>query len=825
MEYEADKSKDLESIAVCIPWIDNRHFKSHARDLQNIKAQEEARESENRLRVMFETMILSCYFFDEEGNLVDCNPCAVDLFGCENKQEFLDNFLNLSPEYQSDGSRSIEKTKELIKTTFETGKVFFFWDHIKKDGTPLPVEVTALRVAWKDRYRIVTYARDLSKEKAKENALEESENRLRIMLDTMAFPCLFFDSEGNVLECNQQTINLLGFKNKEEVLENFFMASPEYQSDGIQSKEKAKEIIKNTIETGKKITVRWDHKINNKAPLPVEVSMTRVKWKDEYRAIAYVRDMSKLVETEENLKRIQAIVVNSPSLSLFLDTNGNIEYMNPAVSGISGYSPEEIQRDGLSLIFSPENLELLSKEYMAAALQNQKVGFEMTIKTKNGRKPVLSFCIFATQMYDGSTGIALLGRDITELKQMQQDLAIAKEEAERALVHEVQYNKAKSDFLSRVSHELRTPMNAIIGMAGILQKNAGKDKPDPCCTKIMEATEHLLNLVNDILDMTGFDTGQFDFISEPFSFSNVINSVINSITQKASVKDQDFTAYIDSEIPDLVESDERRLKQILLNLLSNAIKFTQKNGKIELSAQIMESDGNECTIRFDIIDNGIGITPETLEQLGAVFEQADNSITREHGGLGLSLSLTKRIIDLMHGSLKVESKPGKGSHFICNVRFGIVHTQEKQKYPAQTNCKTDGNPADKLIIENLAGKRVLVVDDVEVNREILYAMLEETGVILDGAQDGYDAINLTRKNTYNLILMDLHMPVMDGFTTTKKIRSLDSAWVKTVPVISVSAENSLDLRSRCLEAGINDHLSKPVDVQTLLKTVTKWITN
>ncbi|MCL2318955.1 MAG: ATP-binding protein, partial [Treponema sp.] len=511
----------------------------------------------------------------------------------------------------------------------------------------------------------------------------------------------------------------------------------------------------------------------------------------------------------------------SPNMAMYLETDGSIKYLNPSVSGISGYTREELQEHGLALMFSPEDFERLSTDYIAAVLKKVLASFEMTVVAKNGAKRDFIFSVVPVQMYDGSCGLGFTGRDITELKHTQRDLETARQEAEKALASELKYNKAKSDFLSKVSHELRTPINAIIGLTGIAGKAGENGEAARTYDRIKAATEHLLGLVNDILDMTSFDTGNFEFVSAPFSFKKVIESVVDDIGPKALARKQIFSTHIDDKIGDGLVSDERRLKQALSNLLSNAVKFTPDGGSIKLSAHLLESDGDQCTIRFDVYDNGIGISPEALEYLGQAFEQGDNTITREHGGMGLGLSLTMRIVEMMNGQIWVESEPGKGSRFSCEVRFGISRTELPEDARTGAEAAARETAPELPVLPDLTGKRILVVDDVEINREILCMILGDTGANFDNAGHGGEAVALFLKEQYDLILLDLHMPVMDGFTAAKAIRASAQPRAGTIPIIAVSAESSGELHAKCLDAGITGHIVKPVDTEVLLKMITK----
>ena len=779
-------------------------------------------EIDERTRLMLEATPMMCSLWDTEGNPIDCDGETLKILGLFEKTDYTEHFYDLNPKYQLNGISTRETVLELTRQALESGYRRAEMIARTAAGEVFPVETTIVRVPYKNNYRLAVYSRDLREDKAKEAALQESENRHLIMLDSVAFACFFFDTELNLIDCNQKAVDLFGYNNKNEMLGIFDELSPKYQSDGRRSDKIAREACAWAFKTGK-FVFRWEHKKKDGTLLPSEVTLIRVAWKDAYRVVAWIRDLSKLVETEENLRRVLALVEASPNLTLSIGADGTIDYMNPAVSKASGLSFGELQKDGLALLFSSEDFVRLNNDYLAAVKENRLIDFEMDLAA--GRGGIFAFSAMPVHMQDGSTNIGIIGRDITDIKWMQQDLASAKDQAERALESEVQYNKAKDDFLSRVSHELRTPLNAILGIMHIIDRSSdkGRRELDNYSTKIRTATEHLLNLVNDILDMTSFDTGKFAFSPAPFSFSRAIGSVIDNISLQAMGKRQVFITNIDDGIWDSVESDEQRLKQVLLKLLSNAVKFTPEGGRIELSARMLKNDGKECSIRFDIIDNGIGISPEALERIGEVFEQADNSITREYGGMGLGLSLTKRIVSLMKGELWAGSEIGKGSHFTCVVRLGVVQDGLQNVDDLAAIHKRDGTSHASSAILNLTGKHLLIVDDVEINREILLMLLEETGAILDEASTGDEAVRLCSRQEYDLVLMDLHMPVMDGYVAAKSIRASSRSWAKTMPIIAVSAENSGELHSKCMEAGINYHLSKPIELEALFKAIADWV--
>ncbi|MDR2740818.1 MAG: response regulator [Treponema sp.] len=507
----------------------------------------------------------------------------------------------------------------------------------------------------------------------------------------------------------------------------------------------------------------------------------------------------------DDLIRMSSIVESSPLFVLYLDANGKIAYINPAASFLSGYTKEDICKEGLALFLGPENSRRLQEEFLPCS-KEKAVNFEMEVTRKDGEIRLFSFSVFTALLHNGEAGFGITAQDTTDLKYMQRRLVEVKDEAERALAQAEYYNKAKSGFISRMSHEMRTPMNAIMGMTTIARTVETEDRKNYCLDKIDESSRHLLGLIDNILDMAKIDTGLFELAPHKFYFSDMIEQLIADIAAKAEGKKQKFTTDIDPAIPVSLIADERRLRQVLFNLLINAITFTPAGGSIHFSAKRQDDKEGGCVVRFEVKDTGIGIPDEQKARLWDSFEQEDNSITRSYGGTGMGLSLVKNIVEMMHGTIEVESESGKGSRFICTV---IVHPDRDVSGP-----ETGGGNGTA----SLAGKHILVVDDVEINREIIFAILEDTNAVLDGAGNGEEAIELFRKNTYDLVLMDLHMPGMDGFETTRCMIATAKPGA-VPPIIAITADTGDDVVSRCLEAGMNGRIGKPVDCEALIKFI------
>ena len=379
-------------------------------------------------------------------------------------------------------------------------------------------------------------------------------------------------------------------------------------------------------------------------------------------------------------------------------------------------------------------------------------------------------------------------------------------------------SKAKTMFLANMSHEIRTPMNAIIGMTNI-GKSAAAENKDDCFTKIEDAGKHLLGVINDVLDMSKIEADKFELSPEEFEFAKMIKRVENIISSKVEEKNQKLSINIDDNIPQVLVGDDQRLAQVITNLLGNAVKFTPKEGSINLDARIEEKTDRLYTIRISISDTGIGISPEHVSHLFNPFRQADASMARKFGGTGLGLAISKRIIQLMDGDVSVKSEIGKGSTFSFTIKMQCCRETKK----TNTLFISDLKKTDNVKIFN--GKNILVAEDMEVNQEILQVLLKPTGLSIDFAENGIEAVDMFSKSPekYDLILMDLQMPEMNGYQAARIIRAMSFENAKTIPIIAVSANVFKEDIEKCIEAGMTDHIGKPLDFEKVLEKLRSYL--
>ena len=531
---------------------------------------------------------------------------------------------------------------------------------------------------------------------------------------------------------------------------------------------------------------------------------------------------SKLRTSEQ---RYRLLAERSSDVIWTADLSFNWEYISPAIERLCGFTPEESMRQSLPQMLTPASAERAFSrlaETMEMAAQNPEVlnapvSIEVEFNCRNGGTVWTEVNTSFMRNEKGEpTHLIGVTRDISERRRFEADLLTAKENAEAA-------NRAKSDFLANMSHEIRTPMTAILGFAAFLRtegdiSKAPRDRIEAIDT-IIRNGEHLLTIINNILDLSQIEAGKMDIDRTTCVPSQVVSEVVSLMKVRALEKGLSLTAVFDGGMPKTIQSDSTRIRQILINLVGNAIKFT-KTGDIQVLTWLSGQDSPDPELHFAVTDTGIGMSEEQTSRLFKPFSQVDSSTTRRFGGTGLGLAISKSLAAMLGGAIDVYSRPGEGSTFTLTIPTGslegvkLINSQDEAEHNPCRGNKV-ASPHDIQL-----NCRILLAEDGPDNQRIISLLLRKAGAEVTMADNGQIAVDyaLARQEDFDVILMDMQMPVMDGYDATETLRSHGYAG----PIIALTAHAMKEDRQRCLDVGCDDYLTKPIDRARFLSIVAKY---
>ena len=496
-----------------------------------------------------------------------------------------------------------------------------------------------------------------------------------------------------------------------------------------------------------------------------------------------------------------------------LNAEGKTTFVNTAAARMLGYTEQELSTSSMHAMVhhshadgSPYPIHQC-KMYLTGQDGIQRKVDDEVMWRKDGTSFAVEYATTPIFKEGLLVGTVIVFRDITERKANDNAMREAKELAEDA-------TKAKSDFLANMSHEIRTPMNAIIGMSHLALQTELKPKQRNYIEKVHSAAKNLLGIINDILDFSKIEAGKMQYELGAFRLEDVLEQVSDLSMLKAQEKDLELLLKVDAAVPTALIGDPLRLGQVITNLVNNAIKFTEK-GEITVEVQKIADEPDGVRLRFSITDTGIGLTEDQRKKLFSAFAQADASTTRKYGGTGLGLTISKSLVELMDGSIGVESQVGVGSTFFFTGKFGMQMEQPNLFEDIKITPPPSSAP------DVLKGTHLLLVEDNPVNQEVALEILQNAGITVDLANSGAEALERLQHTRYDGILMDCQMPVMDGYEASRRIRQ-DGRFA-TLPIMAMTANAMSGDKEKCLAAGMNDHIAKPIDVNHLFRTLARWV--
>lgn len=778
------------------------HAKSVHESKIRQKAELQLRETDYLYRSLVEGMDEGVIIVNQDLEISYANPQFLNKTGYS-----LDEIVGKDPIshlFLKDEQANIHRQREILlageKNTFETKL-------LRKDGSMLWTHVSATPFldANKNYLGSINILLDITERKMMEENLKESEERTRLIIESALDAVIIIDIEGIVTHWNEQAKGIFGWTEDEAIGESLSnLIIPEnYRA----AHEKG---IKHYLKTGhgpvlnQRIEITGQHKSGH--IFPVELTIQSLKHNNKIFFSAFVRDITEpkkaKIDLETTSKRLETLIVNLQSGILLEDEKRNIIITNqefcdifniPAPpEALIGMNCSESAKQSAHLLANPNEFI----ESIADVLKDRETRIDEKVEFADGQIFERDYIpIFSNDQYFGHLWQY---KNITDKIKYQDELKVAKQTAEEA-------NVSKSRFLANMSHEIRTPLNAIYGFSKLLDETNKSEEQNKYISGIRTSSSNLLNVVNDVLDFSKIESGETKLEFLACDLSEMLNQLFQTFEFRAEEKEIQLSSNIDSDIHPYIFADTAKLNQVILNLISNAIKFTKK-GYVKFECLLENSTVNEETIRFIVSDTDIGIDKNSLVNIFENFKQEDDSTTRKFGGTGLGLAISKQLVELMGGEIKVESTKGVGSHFSFNLKFKKAKLEDIK--PKTSNLIIDENL--------LKGKRVLLVEDNEFNQIIAISMLEKWHVNIDTAENGKIALEKLKTKTYDLILMDKQMPIMDGIQASRIIRQEMNL---NVPIIALTANVLKGVISACKEAGMNDYISKPFEPELLFHKI------
>lgn len=756
-----------------VPNKEEGHINVFCFDITAIKAsQEKLRESDERYKLLaeFSGDIISRH--NSEGLYLYVSPACRTVLGYKSEEMLGKSFLDFIHPDDVNHIRALFTENQSSTLIYRMRKHDGHWIYIESQ----------LRKFINEKYQldeIINISRDISERVKHEVELKESEERFRDLMKASREGILFHH-QGIIIDVNERMEEITGYKLEEMADRSIFEFIPEEDHVKVIEKIKSRDQSPYVCRIMKK----------DGSLIFAEIFGKHQQYKGKEVRVAVINDITQRLKVEEEKKEQQlllnSILDNLPMNIYMKDREGRYLFINQYAAEALQVKREEIIGKTYKEIF-PEGYYVEVERGDQLAWSEGEYFSEDKISFKGIEKHLLvgKFIISLNSNDPVLLGYSL---DITERKKMEENMESAKKQLEESIL-------AKERFISIMSHEIRTPMNAVVGITNLLLQQVKDNEQKEYFNALKISSENLLKILNNVLDLSKIDSGKVSFEEIDFNLRSHIRKVKELFAFKAAEKNLKVKIDIDYDIPEIVKGDPHRLSQVLVNLLSNALKFTEE-GDITMGVRMLDEDEEKVHLMFSVEDTGIGIPEDKLQSVFESFTQADSDITRKYGGTGLGLTITKKLIELQGGRIGVESTLGKGSKFM----FDLYFPKSKLKRDIVSEFQA---------VSDFTGLQVLVVEDNNMNQLVVSKFLEKKGIKTMVAVNGKEAIDIVKKNKFNLILMDLQMPEMDGYQTSKYIRDILNQ--KEIPIIAFTASYSSDIEKKVMAAGMNDYIVKPFE--------------